>query len=80
MFTLSLSLSIYLKIELFKEELAAKQQTVMDNDKMRVHLNMYSVKAREGAVSALKQLNCATSDGDANLYGLQGSFRKLEVD
>lgn len=69
-----------LKIELWKEEIAAKQPTVLSNDKMRVHLNMYSLKAREGAVSALKQLNCATSDGDANLYGLQGSFRKLEVD
>lgn len=78
--THSLSLFRSFKIELFKEELAAKQKTVMDNDKMRVHLDMYSVKAREGAVSALKQLNCASSDGDANLYGLQGSFRKLEVD
>lgn len=73
-------LSLSLKIELFREELTAKQQTLIDNDKMRVHLNMYSPKAREGAVSALKQLNCASSDGDANLYGLQGSFRKLEVD
>lgn len=70
-----------LNIELWKEEVAAKQSVLMDmNDKMRVHLNMYSPKAREGAVSALKQINCATSDGDANLYGLQGSFRKLEVD
>lgn len=68
------------QIELFREEVAAKQAVVLNNDKMRVHLNMYSPKAREGAVSALKQLNCASSDGDGNLHGLQGSFRKLEVD
>lgn len=49
---------------------------------MRVHLDMYSSKAREGAVSALKQLSCADGETttDSNLYGLQGSFRKLEVD
>lgn len=50
---------------------------------MRVNLDMYSVKAREGAVSALKKIGCAT-DGEtaaeSNLSGLQGSFRKLEVD
>lgn len=75
------SLVFSFKIELWKDELKAKQHILMDNDKMRVHLNMYSAKAREGAVSALKQMNCAvTNDGDANLYGLQGSFRKLEVD
>lgn len=60
--------------------MAAKQPILLNNDKMRVHLNMYSSKAREGAVSALKQLNCSSTDGDTNLYGLQGSFRKLEVD
>lgn len=60
--------------------MAAKQPILLSNDEMRVHLGMYSVKAREGAVSALKQLHCASSDGDTNLYGLQGSFRKLEVD
>lgn len=74
------TLSLLHKIELWKDEVAAKQEIVLNNDKMRVNLNMYSLKAREGAVSALKQLNCASSDGDANLYGLQGSFRKLEVD
>lgn len=58
----------------------AKQPILLGNDRMRVHLEMYSMKAREGAVSALKQINCASSDGDTHLYGLQGSFRKLEVD
>lgn len=60
--------------------MAEKQSILLDNDRMRVHLDMYSLKAREGAISALKHLHCATSDNDTNLYGLQGSFRKLEVD
>lgn len=61
--------------------MAEKQPILLNNDKMRVHLDMYSMKAREGAVSALKQLHCgASKDADANIYGLQGSFRKLEVD
>ncbi|XP_031633047.1 alpha-tocopherol transfer protein-like [Contarinia nasturtii] len=68
-------------IESWKVEMAAKQSILLDNDNMRVHLDMYSMKAREGAISALKQLNCASSDNDkGQLYGLQGSFRKLEVD
>lgn len=60
--------------------MAAKQPILLSNDKMRVHLDMYSMKAREGAISALKQLHCASSENDKSLYGLQGSFRKLEVD
>lgn len=48
------------------------------NDKMKVNLEMYSAKAREGAVSALTQhISCGIKD---ELQGLQGSFRKLEVD
>jgi len=70
-------------IELWKAELVAQQPVLRNNDKMRVNLDMYSSKAREGAVSALKKLNCG-ADGDnsaeSNLSGLQGSFRKLEVD
>lgn len=50
------------------------------NDKMEVKMEMYSAKAREGAVSALTQkMNCGTEE-DTTLQGLQGSFRKLEVD
>lgn len=69
-------------LELWKVELAAHQQTLLNNDKMRVNLDMYSSKAKEGAVSALK-LNCSTdadNGNDPNVHGLQGSFRKLEVD
>lgn len=68
---------------MWRAELTAKQPTLLNNDKMRVQLEMYSSKAREGAVSALNKLNCA-ADGeataDSTLTGLQGSFRKLEVD
>lgn len=60
--------------------MAAKQPILLSNDQMRVNLEMYSVKAREGAISALKQLHCASSENDKTIYGLQGSFRKLEVD
>lgn len=63
--------------------MAAAQPILRNNDKMRVNLEMYSVKAREGAISALRQLHCTPAEdkkNEANLYGLQGSFRKLEVD
>lgn len=68
-------------IELWKDEIKDTQKIFELNDKMTVNLNMYSEKAREGAVSALKQnFGCATDGQDTNIYGLQGSFRKLEVD
>lgn len=66
---------------LWQNELRASREVILMNDKMQVNLEMYSAKARQGAVSALTQQmsNCA-SEQDANLTGLQGSFRKLEVD
>lgn len=68
--------------DLWKAELAAKQPILKTNDKIRVNLDMYSEKARAGAVSALKQLQCNDDsiNSENNLRGLQGSFRKLEVD
>lgn len=62
--------------------MAAKQSILLNNDKMSVNLDMYSSKARDGAVSALKNF-CAPdgdSPADSTMAGLQGSFRKLEVD
>jgi hypothetical protein len=45
---------------------------------MEVRLDMYSAKAREGAVSALKEgFTCKKSN---DMMGVTGSFRKLEVD
>lgn len=47
---------------------------------MSVKLQLYTSREREGAVSALKQpLGCGQEE-DNYIYGLQGSFRKLEVD
>ncbi|XP_037299763.1 alpha-tocopherol transfer protein-like [Manduca sexta] len=70
-------------IDLWKEELANKRDTLLMNDKMSVRLEMYSEAAREGAVSALRAgaNTCAGADavGDA-MRGLTGNFRKLEVD
>ncbi|XP_049885346.1 alpha-tocopherol transfer protein-like [Pectinophora gossypiella] len=70
-------------IELWKEELAKKRDTLLLNDKMAVRLEMYSEAAREGAISALRAgaNTCAGADavGDA-MRGLTGNFRKLEVD
>ncbi|KAI8430568.1 hypothetical protein MSG28_000790 [Choristoneura fumiferana] len=70
-------------IELWKEELAAKRDTLLMNDKMAVRLELYSEAAREGAISALRSgaNTCASADavGDA-MRGLTGNFRKLEVD
>lgn len=70
--------------ELWKEELKKLQPTLLHNDKMRVKLEMYTIKQREGAISALKQKHCSAGGENASdataMSGLQGSFRKLEVD
>lgn len=49
---------------------------------MDVNLEMYSPRAREGAVGALKrgEFTEEITKFESNVYGLQGSFRKLEVD
>ncbi|PBC34710.1 clavesin-2-like [Apis cerana] len=69
-------------IELWKKELLDMTPTLLSHDKMRVNLELYSEKAREGAVSALKQgFGCSDiGPNDSTMYGITGSFRKLEVD
>lgn len=69
-------------IDLWRKEVIELRPTLMNNDKMRVHLELYSEKAREGAVSALKQgFGCSSvGSNDSAMYGITGSFRKLEVD
>lgn len=69
-------------VDLWKKEVLEMRPTLLSHDKMRVYLEQYSEKAREGAVSALKQgFGCSDiGSSDSTMYGITGSFRKLEVD
>ncbi|XP_071649662.1 alpha-tocopherol transfer protein-like [Temnothorax longispinosus] len=69
-------------IDLWRDELIKLKPTLVNNDKMNVYLELYSEKAREGAVSALKQgFGCSSvGSNDTTMCGISGSFRKLEVD
>ncbi|GFG36251.1 hypothetical protein Cfor_01382 [Coptotermes formosanus] len=65
-------------IALWKQELQAARGILLSHDQMEVRLDMYSAKAREGAVSALKEGFTCKKGND--IMGVTGSFRKLEVD
>lgn len=67
-------------IESWKEELKKSHPKLMSHDRMEVDEDLFSQKAKEGAVSALKRngVSCG-SEGDS-LCGISGNFRKLEVD
>ncbi|XP_012257261.1 alpha-tocopherol transfer protein-like [Athalia rosae] len=68
-------------IDLWRKELIALRPILLSHDKMRVRLEMFSEKAREGAVSALKQgFGCSAVGATDSIQGITGSFRKLEVD
>ncbi|CAH1107241.1 unnamed protein product [Psylliodes chrysocephalus] len=67
-------------IELWKKELADAHPILMSHDKMEVEETLFSAKAKEGAVSALKRnVTSCGSEGDS-LSGITGNFRRLEVD
>ncbi|XP_056643517.1 retinaldehyde-binding protein 1-like [Diorhabda sublineata] len=67
-------------IELWKKELYAAHPILMSHDRMEVNEELFSAKAKEGAVSALKRnVTSCGSEGDS-LCGITGNFRRLEVD
>lgn len=70
------------RLDLWRKELLEIKPTLLNNDKLKVRLELYSEKAREGAVSALKQgFGCSSvGSSDSMMCGITGSFRKLEVD
>lgn len=58
----------------------AAHPMLMAHDKMEVNEEMFSPRAREGAVSALKRNTTSCGSEDDSLSGVTGNFRKLEVD
>ncbi|XP_059611401.1 clavesin-1-like [Phlebotomus argentipes] len=68
-------------IKLFKKELEDKQPTILHNDNMNLRLDMYPPEALEGSLGAINRACGAQKDSvGSTFHGLQGSFRKLEVD
>ncbi|CAH1998627.1 unnamed protein product [Acanthoscelides obtectus] len=67
-------------IELWKGEVKAAHPVLMSHDKMEVDEELFSPKAREGAVSALKRNTTSCGSEGDSIYGITGNFRKLEVD
>lgn len=67
---------------LFKDEIKARQDKILLNDQMKVDLNLYSSRALAGSVGALKrgEFTEEINKFEGHIYGVQGSFRKLEVD
>ena len=76
------SIFFHIIADLWRQELLDIRPTLLTHDKMKVRPELYSEKAREGAVSALKQGFGCSSDttGESTMHGICGSFRKLEVD
>lgn len=67
----------------FKKELEDKRDLLLSHDKMSVKLELYPQSIREGSVRSLKKsIDSFTESIDIKkeAYGVQGSFRKLEID
>ncbi|KAF4527334.1 hypothetical protein B566_EDAN001111 [Ephemera danica] len=66
---------------LWREEMAQTRSRILSHDQMKVNLNMYSEAERIGTVSALKHpLGSNCGKASKTPFGVNGSFRKLEVD
>lgn len=66
-------------LEHTKKILESTRDILLKHDDMRVNLEFYSDRAKEGAVSALKTGAMCKMDTLRD-HGLCGNFRKLEVD
>ncbi|XP_018332619.1 alpha-tocopherol transfer protein-like [Agrilus planipennis] len=66
-------------IALWRKELEESHQRLLKHDEMEVREELFSPKAREGAISALKKNGTCGSEEDP-LCGVMGNFRKLEID
>lgn len=70
----------------FKKELEDKRDLLLSHDKMSVKLELYPQSIRDGSVRSLKKSIDSFNDDTINditkkeAYGVQGSFRKLEID
>lgn len=67
----------------FKSELEAKRDLLLSHDEMSVKLELYPQSIREGSVRSLKstiETIGESFDSRKDIYGVQGSFRKLEID
>lgn len=69
--------------ESYIEELKKYRDIITFNDEMKVNLEMYSESIRQGKTSSVRQPideQLSTKDMLNEFKGMQGSFRKLEID
>lgn len=70
-------------IKSFKQELEAKRDLLLSHDQMSVQLDLYPRSVRDGSVRSLRKTIDTieeTFDLKEEIHGVQGSFRKLEID
>lgn len=72
-------------VELFKKELESKRDLLLKYDEMSVNIDLYPTSVRNGSVRSLdKSIEDYTRTIEKNkksgIEGVQGSFRKLDLD
>lgn len=78
-------LTIFLSnnLESFIEELKTYREIITLNDQMKVNMEMYPEGVREGRISSVRRPIDEQLDekgAPSEFKGMQGSFRKLEID